>query len=545
MSAGVASFSCSIAKPRNGYTLTTSNSAGLTNATSNAFNVVVGPASKFIVSRARTGRRPDVQATGITLTATDAGGNVVTTYAGIAPSPGPGSVELVRAERRRTNASVDSVAIQQRCRARRSLNADLVSRQRAPTVTATQASSFRGSTSHHGGPSAAVAVCFTSFIDDCSSAVVSHRERRRRWTSKVSTADAWRNVDRSRRRRRRFVAEQSTPPTLLTPTVADHSLSNERRVPVSVALDSSRQGQDDTTTVTASASGAHFGGLCSSEIASGHTIRRGLWRRILRISLPDPRRRSCAVRVRSTSAARARTGTYFVEGGELLFGQHHRYTPLAGGLHLYANYPTIQIGPLSLLARCAAPTSSAPTTGRVAGAVVMTAGRAGARFTCSSELPLRVASERCDERFLQLTVLLGGLMVVQSWATLAVIYAHLDDVLVLAAGIGALWAVATKRPVLLGVCIGVAIAAKPWGVLVLPLAFALRGRARWISLLSGLGIGVVAWAPFVLGDSRDARCDQAADHGDAGIGVHLSGRATGRAAWTRPVQLGVLLGAMP
>src|SRR5438128_2468115 len=38
---------------------------------------------------------------------------------------------------------------------------------------------------------------------------------------------------------------------------------------------------------------------------------------------------------------------FFTLGSELLFGQHHRYSSLAGGLHLYANYPQIQIGPLS------------------------------------------------------------------------------------------------------------------------------------------------------------------------------------------------------
>ncbi len=63
---------------------------------------------------------------------------------------------------------------------------------------------------------------------------------------------------------------------------------------------------------------------------------------------------------------------YFIIGSELLFGQHHLYTPLAGGLHVYANYPTIQIGPLSLL--LAAPIRVIGTDeGRVAGAIFMTA----------------------------------------------------------------------------------------------------------------------------------------------------------------------------
>jgi hypothetical protein len=230
---------------------------------------------------------------------------------------------------------------------------------------------------------------------------------------------------------------------------------------------------------------------------------------------------------------------YLVEGGELLFGQHHRYTPLAGGLHLYANYPTIQIGPLSLL--LAAPIRLIGSDeGRVAGAVLMTA--VAPALVYALERTARILRPAVDERLLQLTVLLGGLMVVQSWATLAAIYAHLDDVLVLAAGIGALWAVATGRSVLLGVCIGVAIAAKPWGVVVLPLALALRGRSRWIALSWGSGIAALAWAPFVLGDTRTLDAIKPPIVVSPDSVLHLFGvAATDAPSWIRPVQLGCVL----
>src|SRR5690242_8415410 len=95
---------------------------------------------------------------------------------------------------------------------------------------------------------------------------------------------------------------------------------------------------------------------------------------------------------------------YLVEGGELLFGQHHRYTSLAGGLHLFANYPTIQIGPLSLL--LAAPLRLIGSDdGRLAGAILMTAVAPALVFVL--ERTARVARPGIDERFLQLTVLLG------------------------------------------------------------------------------------------------------------------------------------------
>jgi uncharacterized membrane protein len=110
-------------------------------------------------------------------------------------------------------------------------------------------------------------------------------------------------------------------------------------------------------------------------------------------------------------------------------------------------------------------------------------------------------SER-DATLLQATVLLGGLMVVQSWSTLATIYAHLDDVLTLGAIVFALSAVAARRPLLFGLALGIAIAAKPWGVVALPLVFALPGRARWQALAVASVLACVAWGPFLLADSE-------------------------------------------
>lgn len=235
---------------------------------------------------------------------------------------------------------------------------------------------------------------------------------------------------------------------------------------------------------------------------------------------------------------------YFVIGSELLFGQHHLYTPLAGGVHLFANYPTIQIGPLSLL--FAAPIRLVGSDeGRVAGAILMTAVAPALIYLL--ERTARLVKPDVDERLLQLTVLLGGLMVVQSWATLAVIYAHLDDVLVIAASVGALWAVATRRPVLLGVFVGLAIAAKPWGVVALPLVLALRGRERFIAFATGIAIGAAAWLPFVLGDSRTLDAIKPPIVVAPESVLHLFGvAATDAPSWTRPVQMAcvLLLGAI-
>ena len=141
-----------------------------------------------------------------------------------------------------------------------------------------------------------------------------------------------------------------------------------------------------------------------------------------------------------------------------------------------------------------------------------------------------------------MTVLLGGVMVAQAWAPLSAIYAHPDDVLALGACVGALWAVATKRPIMLGLLIGAAAAAKPWGILALPLAFALEGRARWRALVVGVGVTAVAYLPFVIVDSGTFTAVTPQDVVSRASILHLFGvPATDGPTWTRPAQLVAVL----
>ena len=235
---------------------------------------------------------------------------------------------------------------------------------------------------------------------------------------------------------------------------------------------------------------------------------------------------------------------YFVKGSELIIGQHHPYTPLAGGLHLYANYPDFQIGPLSFL--LAIPFRVlGPGDGRIPAVLAMTAVipflvllmERAARQVWS-------AAEDRSEPLLQLTVLLGGLVVVQAWAPLATIYAHLDDVLVLSALTAAVWAVAYRRPWVLGAAIGLGIAAKPWGVVALPLILALPGPAidKWRALGLGSAIAGMAWLPFVIGDPDTLDAIQPAVLTHVASVLHLFGVPLNDApSWVRPVQLGTAL----
>lgn len=233
---------------------------------------------------------------------------------------------------------------------------------------------------------------------------------------------------------------------------------------------------------------------------------------------------------------------FFQEGSELLFGVHHGYSPLPGGLHMYANYPDLQIGPLSFLLATPFRLLGAHD-GRVVAALVMTAVAPGLVFIL--ERTGRAVWTERDERsdtLLSLTVFLGGILVVQAWSPLATIYAHLDDVLVLSAGVVAVWAVARRRPEIVGVAIGLGIAAKPWGVVALPLVFALSGRGRWRALLMASGISAVVWLPFVLADAQTLSAIKPAVLTDPASVLHLFGVPLAFGPdWVRPVQLGAAL----
>jgi hypothetical protein len=112
-------------------------------------------------------------------------------------------------------------------------------------------------------------------------------------------------------------------------------------------------------------------------------------------------------------------------------------------------------------------------------------------------------------------------------------------VLTLSAIVVALWTVAARRPLLLGVALGIAIAAKPWGVVALPLVFALPGRARWQALATAAVIACVAWGPFLLADGDTWGAMRPQVRVARSSVIHLLGVPLGDGPdWTRPVQLG-------
>ena len=224
---------------------------------------------------------------------------------------------------------------------------------------------------------------------------------------------------------------------------------------------------------------------------------------------------------------------YFDHGSVLLFGGHPRGLTAAGGLHLYRNYPQYQIGPLTFLVA-----ALIQPFGVVAAQLLMVS--VGVAIVVAAErLVAAPASVRTGVR------LLGAeLLFVPLWAELAVHYAHLDDVLVLALSVAAVTALAAGGSVGSVRCSGRRSARN-------------RGRRRSCRCCGSfrpgtagprwgwaVAVPVLAWLPFLLADpgtllatSKFTICN-AKDSGLRALGV-TDARTP---SWCRPAQLALGLG---
>jgi hypothetical protein len=188
--------------------------------------------------------------------------------------------------------------------------------------------------------------------------------------------------------------------------------------------------------------------------------------------------------------------SFFAWGSDILFGAERPFirsdltveADQPGGLHLYASYPFIQIGPPALL--IAALLGVASDQGAIlAGVLVQLLG-----------LVTIVSLERSTpggSRHTQLAVLLGGGLLTVVWLALTS-FRHLDDALTLTG-----LALRKRTPALAGVCLGLAAASKPWGVALLSLTLVPDTwweRARCVA--AAVVTAAVWWLPFILTDSR-------------------------------------------
>jgi hypothetical protein len=228
---------------------------------------------------------------------------------------------------------------------------------------------------------------------------------------------------------------------------------------------------------------------------------------------------------------------FFRRGVGGLLGQP--WTGHPTGIHLFAVEPNLQIGPPALVAALPFHVLPAPYDVLVARLVMSaalldvlwTADRLAAHFDVPELLRRRIT-------------VLAGLFIAPIWISLAVDYAHLDDVMVVVCALGATLCTALGRRSLAALLIATATAAKPWGILIAPLLFAGGWRAAVRPALLAAGIAVAWWAPFLL-DAKTIthlwhfRPDVNASSGLTLLGVHAGAAMP---PWVRPTQLGVGVG---
>jgi len=90
--------------------------------------------------------------------------------------------------------------------------------------------------------------------------------------------------------------------------------------------------------------------------------------------------------------------------------------------------------------------------------------------------------------------------------------------------------------------IGVAIAAKPWGIILAPLLLALPETKRLRALLVAGAVAAAAWGPFFLADTRTFAAGRPVDGVAPDSVLHLFGLALGaNPGWVRPVQFAAAL----
>lgn len=220
---------------------------------------------------------------------------------------------------------------------------------------------------------------------------------------------------------------------------------------------------------------------------------------------------------------RAGDWRYFADGARLLFGD--------SGVHLYAEHPELHMGPLSLVVAL---------LGQHAVHVLMWVLGVGTIFTVERA----AIAARGDSALLRIGTLLGGGVFLVTWFTAAGPISHVDDVLAMFGAAVAVWGVATRRPWVVGLAIGLAVAAKPWAIVLVPLAFAVPARIR--VLVVAVGVGAAFWLPFVLGDPATLSSMDFAQLNDQASALRVLGVDGATPSWVRPAQvlLGIAVGLL-
>jgi hypothetical protein len=212
-----------------------------------------------------------------------------------------------------------------------------------------------------------------------------------------------------------------------------------------------------------------------------------------------------------------------------------------GGLQLYAHYPVIQVGPPPLVLVAALQWLPPTVVVVVMGIAMALAGVLCIRIieTVARSVGTGSAADASHD-VVGTVVLLAGLVATACWAWNVAYWMHLDDVMAITLSLAAMAAISRSRPWWLGtLLIGLAVASKPWAIVMTPILFGLPREQRAKSFLVMLAALAAPWLPFVLGDQHTVGALAGFRFTvDPRAAVHALGVPLGTAPhWSRPLQL--------
>lgn len=235
--------------------------------------------------------------------------------------------------------------------------------------------------------------------------------------------------------------------------------------------------------------------------------------------------------------ARGWSWKLFYAGTQLFLGGHPPHLPGPGGLHIYASEPRLQTGPLTFVAAAPLIPLGLDVSFQVAAIAMTLLGLVLLRLLQGWALDL--ADGQPARSRIETATLVAGLVFVPAWVDLAAWYGHLDDAMALAFSVLAVRATTARKPVRLGLMLGLAVIAKPVAIAFLPLVLVLPRRQWWRTMGVGAAVVGLAAAPFLVAAPRTL----SAAGGfripvEAGSVLRLFGITTAATPpWDRPLQL--------
>lgn len=207
-------------------------------------------------------------------------------------------------------------------------------------------------------------------------------------------------------------------------------------------------------------------------------------------------------------------------------------------LHVYADHPEVQMGPLTFVVSAPFVLPSFGLLGQVAAMVALSGVGLGCLRQVQVIMGLSGDSPGLHQAAPDRLFLVGALLFVPAWVEVAVHWQHPDDACALFCAVYGLRLALTDRWVAAAVILGLAVDFKPWSVPFVALLLLVH-RRRW------LGGGVIwvlvvvaAWLPFLLADPQTIRLTSFGIVNDHASVLRLFGVTNQHTpSWCRPAQL--------